>query len=262
MPLKHSSSDQLRWLLSAIRNPTEDRCIEWPFLMVDDDHALIRYDGRKQLVHRLTYFLHYGEYPLPQGIRVCGNLRCINPLHVKAMDKWQNGAYRASKENTAWKWLETQINTRTDIDVCWDWPYCTNRSGGFGYGSVTIPLAVAPDRKQRIVQSHRAAFFIFHGHWPVGHVLHNCDRPVCFNPHHLRDGSRLDNMQDMKAKGRHYAPKGEDCGFHKLNAEIVKRMRELRWVKRMPVSMIAETFNVGVGCVYGVVNRKTWKHVR
>ena len=262
MPAKHSTGDQQRWFLSAIQNPTEDRCIEWPFLLVDNDHALIRWDGRKQLAHRLAHFLHYGQYPMPQGIRVCGNLRCINPLHVKAMDKWENGAYRASKQNTAWRWMEEQIKTRTDIEACWDWPYCTNRIGQYSYGSVTIPLMVEPDRKQRIVGAHRAAFFLLHGRWPVGDALHNCDRPICFNPHHLRDGSHTDNMRDMKAKGRHYAPKGESCAFHKLNEKIVRRMQKLHSTEQVSIAKIAKMFKVGRGCVHAVVSRKSWKHVR
>ena len=33
-------------------------------------------------------------------------------------------------------------------------------------------------------------------------VLHKCDTPGCFNPDHLQIGTQLQNIDDMKVKGR------------------------------------------------------------
>lgn len=34
-------------------------------------------------------------------------------------------------------------------------------------------------------------------------ICHTCDNPPCCNPMHLFEGTRLDNVHDMRAKGRH-----------------------------------------------------------
>lgn len=41
---------------------------------------------------------------------------------------------------------------------------------------------------------------------PKYDACHRCDNPVCVNPDHLFVGTRKDNMQDAKAKGRMKGP--------------------------------------------------------
>lgn len=74
---------------------------------------------------------------------------------------------------------------------CWEW---TGFRRGSGYGG--FQFGPSPH------SAHRISFLIHHGHMPVGCVMHTCDNRLCVNPSHLRDGTQLDNMQDMKAKGR------------------------------------------------------------
>lgn len=51
--------------------------------------------------------------------------------------------------------------------------------------------------------AHRYAWFLAHGEIPHGmDVCHKCDNRRCHNVEHLFLGTRKDNMQDAKQKGR------------------------------------------------------------
>lgn len=69
-----------------------------------------------------------------------------------------------------------------------------------GYGWVSRS---AGDRKYRWLTAHRYAWILTHGEPADGlHIMHTCDVPACCNPSHLRLGTHLENMADMRAKGR------------------------------------------------------------
>jgi hypothetical protein len=72
-----------------------------------------------------------------------------------------------------------------------------------GYRRIRLP-------DQRRMLMHRVAWEMFNAEpIPEGmHVLHRCDNPPCFNPHHLFLGTDLDNFQDRLKKGR--APRRPD----------------------------------------------------
>jgi hypothetical protein len=253
MPAENSTKQtQLQWLIEAIQHPRASDCILWPFAMVDEDHALVRVEGKKVLARRLAYKLHHGHYPEPQGISTCQDLRCINPLHIKPGDKWENGRIRAAKQNTNWQWLINQIATRTDLKVCWEWPFSRNKSG---YGQLVIP-----GTNTRVL-AHRAAFFIANKRWPSEDALHKCDNPPCFNPYCLTEGNHLANMRDMVAKGRHRYPVGSNCPFHKLTEKDVRTMRHMFDVEEATTGELAELFEVSKSTVKGIVRRITWKHL-
>lgn len=77
-------------------------------------------------------------------------------------------------------------------DGCIEWTAATAKSG---YGALKLD--------EKVVTAHRAAFFVEHGRWPDGAVLHSCDNKKCINPLHLREGSAADNVADMMARKRH-----------------------------------------------------------
>ncbi len=78
-------------------------------------------------------------------------------------------------------------------DECWDWQASLNHHD---YGRFKIASHVT-------AHANRIAWALHHRSDPGQMmVLHNCDRPQCCNPHHLRLGTPLDNIQDMDARGR------------------------------------------------------------
>lgn len=91
-----------------------------------------------------------------------------------------------------------------ETDECIEWPY---HRGSHGYGVMTV----AP-KTQRCV--HVVACERTHGPRPSPNhdVCHSCDNPACFNPRHLRWGTRWENVQDMVTRNR---PRGRYRTTHK-----------------------------------------------
>jgi hypothetical protein len=72
---------------------------------------------------------------------------------------------------------------------------------GHGYGWRRSKAVVKRCGGERLV--HRQMWFLVHGPIPAGqYVLHRCDNPPCFRLDHLFLGTKEQNWQDMRAKGR------------------------------------------------------------
>lgn len=77
-------------------------------------------------------------------------------------------------------------------DGCWIW---RGNTTVYGYGQFSIGGSCK--------RAHRFAYDLAVGPIPDGlMVLHSCDVRTCVNPAHLSIGSHLDNMQDMRERGR------------------------------------------------------------
>jgi hypothetical protein len=53
-----------------------------------------------------------------------------------------------------------------------------------------------------VKRAHHVAFFLKWGRWPLSCALHHCDTPFCVNVDHLFEGTQIENMEDMRVKGR------------------------------------------------------------
>lgn len=94
---------------------------------------------------------------------------------------------------------------------CWLWlgAIC---SGNAGYGQVR--------EGGKTDYAHRASYRMHCGEIPAGlDVCHTCDQPSCVNPDHLFTGTRQENMQDAKRKGRLVVPGPEHLRTNRLRHE-------------------------------------------
>jgi hypothetical protein len=95
-----------------------------------------------------------------------------------------------------------------DANVCWEWKGKVNEKDGRPYFTVK--------------GKRRAAYIyvleLFNGEAQKKGMVarHNCDNPICCNPHHLIWGDHQDNMNDMKERDRHGVPKTVVRAIHNL----------------------------------------------
>lgn len=72
----------LPFLRGAIVSTT-DACIEWPYAHTMFGYGCVQFQGRQDMVHRISYLLTYGEIPNGQFVcHKCDNPPCFNPLHL------------------------------------------------------------------------------------------------------------------------------------------------------------------------------------
>lgn len=112
------------------------------------------------------------------------------------------------------------------------------------------------------VHSHRVAYWLTHGKWPVV-CRHTCDNPPCVNPAHLLDGTQKDNIRDAKARDRlrgGSSNPGATNGMAKINEADVLLMYEAR-KRGATIDDLAECFEVGRAQAWNIVTGRQWKHL-
>ena len=131
---------------------------------------------------------------------------------------------------------------------CWHWIGAKDNNG---YGRIGIN---GHNRK-----AHRVLFEMLNG--PISTdlcVCHTCDNPSCVNPSHLFIGTRKDNAQDSKRKGRYSSRAGINNGRAKLTEQDVITIR------KSPLSnkMVGDQFGLNRKYVYAVRVGLRWGHIR
>jgi hypothetical protein len=129
---------------------------------------------------------------------------------------------------------------------CWEWPL---KPEGFGYGQINYGGYHA--------RAHVLSYRLHHGEIPAGLIVrHTCDNPICVHPNHFELGTRMDNMNDMRERGRE-----SRRGQAKLT---VVDVLEIRKAVSSGVfhHILAERYGVSRRAVGHIVRRSTWKDVR
>ena len=130
------------------------------------------------------------------------------------------------------------------LDDCWEWKRSKDLGGYGKFWSGT-----------RLEGAQRMAWMFTHGRIRTGmYICHHCDNPSCCNPNHLFEGTQIDNMADMKQKGRSHKNS-------KLNAKEVVEIRRLYSVGGITHREIGKMFGISRRHIGQVVNNKRWRHV-
>lgn len=134
---------------------------------------------------------------------------------------------------------------------CWIWKGAQLSDDGYGVFWL--------DGKQ--VLAHRMSHELFKGPVePRKKVLHSCDVKPCVAPHHLRQGTSVDNALDAIERGQ--IPRGETNGMSKLTEEIVREIRlDYTPYKRGELTRLAKKYGVTLQNIDQIVRGKTWRHV-
>lgn len=123
-------------------------------------------------------------------------------------------------------------------EVCWPW---LGAGKGNGYGHTSQGGA------------HRRAYELLVGPIPDGmDVCHSCDNRACINPDHLFLGTRAENMEDMKLKGR-----GAGGNRKHLTESMVQEIRR-RLAAGTPPRTIADVMNVNYGTVTAIKEGRSY----
>ena len=140
-------------------------------------------------------------------------------------------------------------------DACLEWPFCRNVAG---YGRLS-----KGGREEGPSLVPRVSYEAFVGPIPPGKcILHKCDNPPCYNPLHLKPGTKRENTEDMMKKGRHHKTglPGQRHPMRKLSAADVLEIRNLYdpTKKRTGAGKLALRFNVDRDTIARAATGKTW----
>lgn len=142
-------------------------------------------------------------------------------------------------------------------DECWEWKAVRDKNG---YGTFKLDYR---NGKHIKIRAHRLSWIIANGDIPRGmFICHKCDNTGCVNPNHLFLGSPKQNMDDMRTKDRQYFPGGENHYASKINdikaLEILNDFSK----NRTPVSQMEIKHGVSKATIWGIIKRRTWKHIK
>ena len=155
---------------------------------------------------------------------------------------------RKSLEDRFWE----KVDVRGDDD-CWPWKAGMFRATGYGQFHF----------EGKPITAHRMSL-ILDGRdpGPEGDSRHMCDRRDCVNPRHLVPGSRAQNVNDARQKGRlRGGTSGESNGMSRLTVDDVREIRRLLADGETGASL-ARRFGVSDTTVSLIKKRKTWRNVK
>lgn len=155
-------------------------------------------------------------------------------------------AYRRVTPESFW----ARVDRSEGPDGCWPW---LGSCDTHGYGQVTFD--------GHLTLTHRLAFFLTYGHWPMPIGRHTCDNPPCSNPRHVIEGDYQQNSEDMMSRGRHRPSLGSNHGNTELDERQVCEIR-LRYARDGTLQRtLAEEYGLTQTTISKIIRRDSWKHV-
>lgn len=140
---------------------------------------------------------------------------------------------------------------RPGLGPCWLW---TGAPKPNGYGNIGIG-----GRGNGTLYAHRLSWQMANGRDPGDlEVCHRCDVRLCVRPDHLFLGTQLDNMADMRTKGR--AAIHERHGSAKLTISEVAEIRARSNAGASRASLARE-FGVSESTIRSVALHRDWRGV-
>lgn len=157
---------------------------------------------------------------------------------------------------------------------CLEWTGIKNKKG---YGRCNV--------RGTVYLAHRLSYFICFRYDPGSLcVLHHCDNPACVNPKHLFIGSKADNNEDMRSKGRaadqigtharisgdkhgrktkpESFPRGENIHNAKIKDSQVLYIVNSFNTRTRTAKELASEFNCHYSTIYNIVTNKSYIHVK
>jgi hypothetical protein len=140
---------------------------------------------------------------------------------------------------------------RRGPDECWPW------LGSMGGGG-TSPRPRLKSYEGKVLNAHRVAWEI-HNNEMLGERVarHTCDNPSCVNPHHILPGTRADNVQDAKDRGRYTGMREKMTAPTKLTEDDVAAIRLLADMGETQIG-IARHFGVSDRAIRCILKGETW----
>lgn len=152
-------------------------------------------------------------------------------------------------ENLFW----TKIDKKGDSE-CWNWLQAKDEKG---YGKFAV--------LRKAKKAHRIMWELTYGVIPDGLVvLHSCDNRACCNPNHLSLGTQLENLKDMRNKGRGTLP---PTGPGEASPSSILTEKQVRIIKRSLAigvlgQFLGQLFKVSGTNISYIKNQKSWSCVK
>lgn len=239
-----------------------------------DERCLLYWNKKNMLGYRATWEM-WNDQIFPEGLvarHICGDARCINPIHIKPGTPQENEADKTAKEIIKPKtklsrtpaditdeekvdfWLENHVR---EEDGCLIF---LGGTGVDGYGRRNVEIKGMGRKK---VEVHRWTYCIknnvdyFDKSWVARHT---CNTRSCINPEHIVSGTRSENARDARSYSKSTKLKEENV------REIIEKFLEVEaWPigsKAVFSQKYAEKFDVSISSVHNIVfRRKTWKDI-